>query len=496
MPPYVVTADVIAQSEGVPADKIRKGLMVNEFRFPGYSDTIVTVGADAFLKFLQNVNSDRDLKKLYDKYGIDAVYGASESNEELSKPATMHILELVEPVIFKQNGSSGAPKDASGKLRYADSFEAKFACTGLAKMLHMANASIQNGTINSAVVMGIDFALYDDETAKHAQPTQGMAVTVIYLTKDPLLVSIDKKVANFNLPAFDFYKQGEHTPRVPYGYGSEVDYVLTVGSALESYEKKHGLPKNPYVIAHVPFSKEAYYLASHFYVHTLRKAGKLELLEKEVGMKEPIGDARSSLEFLRDAVREHNAVENQDKGIIEFLDSHKGVRALWDFHKEIRKTEGFNNFAKGIGLEMSLKLPSQIGNSYDSSMWVSEAGFLRELPDGEKGTILHASYGSGSGSSIFVGEIVEKSAARRRKLVDVSSLDKRIELTLEEYKALYRKRIEEVDSARKEDSVELDKEILRERFVASGFKLRKFSDDKIGDYEFNGKRIRQMPIVV
>jgi len=50
VPPYVVTADVIAEREKVPKEKIEKGLLIKEFRFPGESDTIITLAANNLLK--------------------------------------------------------------------------------------------------------------------------------------------------------------------------------------------------------------------------------------------------------------------------------------------------------------------------------------------------------------------------------------------------------------------------------------------------------------
>ena len=55
MPPYVVTADKIAEREEVPKEKIEKGLRIEEFRFPGESDTIITLAANNLLKFAENI---------------------------------------------------------------------------------------------------------------------------------------------------------------------------------------------------------------------------------------------------------------------------------------------------------------------------------------------------------------------------------------------------------------------------------------------------------
>lgn len=503
--------------EIIPEGKIKKGLMIEEFRFPGYSDTVTTVAANAFLRFLTNLTTNEELREKYDNYGIDGFYGASESRDELSKPLPMDVLELVEPVVFTQNGYAVKEtlKEVSRDLRFSDSFEAKFACTALAKLAHIVSTSIQSGAMNSAVVMSSDFGLYDPSKAEDARPTQGMAAVLLYITRDPLLVSLDRRAAHYNLPAYDFFKHGEHTPRVPFGFGSQVDNLLNSGSALERYEELYGLPKKYFVVGHLPNPKQAYYNSSPLHVHRERKAGRLSKLEEELGEKEPIGGARTSLEFLRNVVREYNSAGNQSKDIIESFDSHPGIEKLWDFHKKVRGTEGFTKFSEQIGLQYSLIRPAKVGNSYNGAMFVGEGSLLEYLPSKTSSRlvafarkighathtlgydkIVHISYGSGSGTSVYVGEIVEESQERRRRLIDMSSLDVRRELSVEEYEALHKKRIEKPDFTRTEDSIALDKQILRDRFVGTGFKLERFKENKIGEYQFNGQRVKLMPIML
>ncbi|MGC9099099.1 MAG: hypothetical protein ACP5HW_00940, partial [Candidatus Micrarchaeia archaeon] len=186
VPPYVVTAEVISKREGVPKEKITKGLLVNEFRFPGEADTIVTLAANNLLSFAENIIKNDLLYEHYKKYRINGIYFATESSTENSRPASMAVLEIVEPIIYErmQNAEEGTrEKEVYSMLlrdfRYSDSYEAKFACTAEAKLINLLNQSI-NGIPRGAIVIGSDTAIYDSSKAKNAEPTQGAASSLVY----------------------------------------------------------------------------------------------------------------------------------------------------------------------------------------------------------------------------------------------------------------------------------------------------------------------------
>jgi len=241
------------------------------------------------------------LYKKYKESRIGAIYFATESSPEQSRPVAMAVLELVEPILYER--MNNAPEGSREKevyrmlledFRYSDSFEVKFACTADAKIINLANQAIGPYS-KGVVIIGSDVDIDDSSKAKNAEPTQGAASSLVYITKDPLIATIDKMAIHYNLPAYDFFKPDEHTPRVPSGYGSEVDYVVTIGSAVEKFEKEYGLPLDYYILSHVPFPKEAIYLASFLYTHYLRKNGKIGELEKEIGRKRAVRGRQKAL---------------------------------------------------------------------------------------------------------------------------------------------------------------------------------------------------------
>ncbi|MFP3289468.1 MAG: hypothetical protein RXO35_03510 [Candidatus Micrarchaeota archaeon] len=506
VPPYVVTADVIAEREKVPKEKIEKGLLIREFRFPGEADTIVTLAANNLLKFAENIVKNDLLYNKYKESRIGSIYFATESSPEQSRPVAMAVLELVEPILYER--MNNAPEGSREKevyrmlledFRYSDSFEVKFACTADAKIINLANQAIGPYS-KGVVIIGSDEAIYDSSKAKNAEPTQGAASSLVYITKDPLIATIDKRAIHYNLPAYDFFKPDEHTPRVPSGYGSEVDYVVTIGSAIEKFEKEFGLPLDYYIVSHVPFPKEAIYLASFLYTHYLRKNGKMEELEKEIGEKEPLGDAKSAIELIRRVAAEYrNDSKNGD--LIRYIAEDERIKRLWQFHKKVRETEGFKKFVKDLGIEYAIEIPSIVGNSYNNSIVVATASLLLNAP--ELKSIVWASYGSGSGTTVTVLQPKELSKEKLQSLIDISSLKRRTELSLDEYTDLHNKLISDTEYKRGLEAVrrgrtlvENDKDTLGNKFDDRGFKLLGIREDGIGRYSYNGKELKLMPIIL
>jgi len=506
VPKHVVTADVIANREGVPKEKIEKGLLIKEFRFPGESDTIITLAANNLLRFAENIVKNDLLYKKYKENRIGGIYFATESSPEQSRPSSMAVLELVEPILYErmEKAKEGSREKEIYRMlledfRYSDSFEVKFACTADAKIISLANQAIGSYS-KGIVVIGLDVAIYDSNKAKNAEPTQGGASSLVYMTNNPLIATIDKRAVHYNLPAYDFFKPDEHTPRVPSGYGSEVDYVVTIGSAIEKFEKEYGLPSDYYIVSHVPFPKEAIYLASFLYTHYLRKEGKIDKLEKEIGEKEPLGEAKSAIELIRKVAADYRD-DSKNVDLISYIANDERIKQLWQFHKKVRETEGFKKFIKDLGIEYAIELPSIVGNSYNNSIVVATASLLLNAP--ELKPIVWASYGSGSGTTVTVLQPKKLSKEELQSLIDISSLKRRTELSLDEYTDLHNKLISDTEYKRGLEAVrrgrtlvENDRDTLGNKFDDRGFKLLGIREDGIGRYSYNGKEMKLMPIIL
>ncbi|MDE1845999.1 MAG: hydroxymethylglutaryl-CoA synthase family protein [Candidatus Micrarchaeota archaeon] len=505
--PYLVTAETMAEHLKMPVGRIKEGLGVDRFRFPGFSDTHITIGANNILRFAENIIRLEPLKKHFIDHGVGAVYVATESSSEQSRSASQAMLELVEPVLINKAKSMSPEnsliiKEFIKAVRSSDTMEMKFACTALAKSVNLANNFIMNGGIDSAIVIGSDIAIYDHKKAPNAEATQGAGSALVYMTKDPLLISLNNKSAHYNLPTYDFYKPDEHTPIVSSGFGSKVNYVVTLGTAFELYAKKHGISNNSYLISHVPFPKEAEYNGSLIYVHQLRKHNpeKLRRIEERIG-KEPIEGHTGSLDFLRAVVKGHHAASKQSNmPLMEYLNQHEGVKKFWEFHKAMRGTAEFARFKTSIGLDHSLRIPSSVGNSYNNSMWFATGSLMRYIIRGviEPKPILFGSYGSGSGATVFEGEYVSSLDRKEQlKLIEIASLRMGRGLGLIEYRTIHDAKIEKGEYCEGGNNLMLkDRELLRDKASDAGFKLICYNSRREGEYAYNGNRIKHGPIII
>jgi len=90
-----------------------------------------------------------------------------------------------------------------------------------------------------------------------------------------------------------------------------------------------------------------------------------------------------------------------------------------------------------------------------------------------------------------------------QSLIDISSLKRRTELSLDEYTNLHNKLIEDTEYKRGLEAVrrgltlvDNDKKILGDKFDEKGFKLLGIGEDGIGRYSYNGKEVKLMPIIL
>jgi len=214
-------------------------------------------------------------------------------------------------------------------------------------------------------------------------------------------------------------------------------------------------------------------------------------------MKEPLYGEKSSRALLAKVVSEY-VDSDADEGIAKWLASNEKVNELWSFHKKLRekKLKEFEDFKESIGLSYSLKLPSEVGNSYNSSMWVALASLL--LNAKEKKPVMLASYGSGSGTTVRLGKmLLDPGSEQIKRLIDIQPLMRGRELSVEEYRELHSNMIakEEHDTNGK-DRVQMDKELLGDKYDESLFKLVRYDKNRKGVYQFNGEIVKSGPVVL
>ena len=264
-------------------------------------------------------------------------------------------------------------------------FEAKHACYGGTAGLMTALDWIRSGSAGGkkALVICADIARYGVRTP--GEPTQGAGAVALLVSESPRLVSFEAgKVGTFSANVSDFWRPLYSKDAIVDGHYSVTCYLQAVEGSFRAYREKAGLPENGRVTE--SFAAIAYHVP---YGKMAKKA-----------------------------------------------------------HRQLRGLEGDANPDTSFERQVApgLTLPSQIGNIYTGSLYLSLASTLAMFPsplDGERIGLF--SYGSGCCSELFSGVVEPGAQARVRASGILELLEQRRPLTVEEYEAVMAER-EELDT--------------------------------------------------
>ncbi|MDE1851110.1 MAG: hypothetical protein KGH69_00260 [Candidatus Micrarchaeota archaeon] len=510
------------QSEG----KLRKGLMIEGSRYPSFSETNATLTADVLYRFIKKTLDDPHERAKLTAEPITHIYFATESNADRSRPELTPALLMVYSKLLAED--EGRNRSIVEMLKRATPVQITFACAGEGIALEQAVSTIfanhAIGAPNSALVLSVDTAIYDHSKAPNAEVTQGSAATLAWVTKDPKLVEVmyRKGSGAFHIPASDFTKFGSETPTV-HGKFSERLYVYVVAKAYEdaerAYEKLTGREADPkYVVTHVPFPKQAIYLATPLFIHYLRHADPALL--KEIEGRPGVGpEPRSGYSRFTDmfdatvaAFNRKGSKRMEEAGFKDYIEKNPGLTAYWNWYKAVREnaSEEFDAFCKGLNIDGGLVLPGEYGNGYASAKVVMRAsglqGFAKKLSEGMLGQMLRAdgsaviegsesSYGSGAFSKMLWTEAHVNPAVIRDNVIvlgDPVNLPASIYVPVHENLLLG----EAERTVGKGDLIEKDRQLLgsalkaagRDGRLPEGFKVIRRNGDGTGEYAHVGKR--------
>ncbi len=523
-PGMAVDSSILEDHLGFDRGKVKNGLLINQIMLPGMSESNVTFVADGIYKLVKNIAEDASAMELLGREPIKSIYYATESNPDRSRPEIEPAMLLVYSKLLEEDRERYKP--VVDMLKKASVTPITFACVGGVLALHdsvmRVRNSVASGSVESSLVVTADTAVYDDSKAKNAEATQGAASVAMWITHKPSMVRIMGRngSGSYHDTLSDFTKFGADTPKV-YGLFSEMVYVYTVAKAVEQmeehYKRSNGsfsLKDFNFFLAHVPFPKQAMYFSNFLFSHYLRNYDTKLYAEMQsrpdVG-SEP-GNGRRLTDLIENKLERFNSSGDKDEwDIVQEIENDKDIKASWKWIKSLGKQPEFKEFIDKLHLGESLRLPSEVGNSYASSLFVGMASMLsnfdysEELPS--KAGIM-VGYGSGAQSMAYTFEIAAKSNPIGKDLIieaqnNVTYLDLKQYLTLHDL-------LMEGDAARTmlsdhrengpqmslfksgdfgapKDLIELDRRFLCRNALSEGFHVMLRKDDGTGKYAYADK---------
>ncbi|MEM0154817.1 MAG: hydroxymethylglutaryl-CoA synthase [Methanothrix sp.] len=486
--------------------KIKDGLGIEKVRLPTYSQSNVTMAANAIYSFIKNVDSNPyDKEKFFAEKPV-SIYYATESNPDFSRPEAEVALGLVYSRLLEEDEKRYRPYVEA--LKNAGMQQNTFACAGAGLALSSALSEIylnsNFGIGSSAIIISADTAVYDSRRAPDAETTQGSAATLMWITTEPELIAVNYKLGygRFNIPLPDFTKFGFDTPIV-YGEFSKRGYVYAVAMALTNLENKLNIEHKDsaeeyrnemrFLISHVPFPKQAIYFASFLFEHYLKNYEhyRFEEMQKRESLGASPIDDKTLIDIFNAKLRGFNG--SHDGDIIDYMTSDKEINAYWKWLGKLKNQPEFESFIKSLNIPDALELPSQVGNSYTGSTIIAVASLLKKnnIEEGDKGICIF--FGSGMVATAYQLEITAVPKSIEKNLIISMDSKRDIELPAKEYEELHntlingdakRTMIDENNSL-----IEQDKKMLKDS-LPEGFLIKRRNANGTWEAEFVENGIR------
>ena len=491
--------------------KMTAGLGIKQSRLPGYSESNVTFVANAIYEFIKKVTSnEKDLAKLRAE-PVRNIYYASESNPDRSRPEVEQSFLLVYSKLLDED--TAKYREIVEMFKNSTLVPVTFACAGggiaLVDAISNVYLSIGTGTVQSALVITADTAIYDNDRAPNAEFTQGAGAALLWITKDPELASViyQNGSGNFHMPLSDFTKFGEEMPLV-HGKFSERTYVYTIAKSLEMLEKNSkgfSLNEMAFFVTHVPFPKQSIYFASFLFAHVLKTYHKalFEELQKrpDLGEEKLCGSFKIT-DLMDKKFASFNSVATekamQEHDIIQYIENDPEIDGYWNWLKKLRNQKEFEEFVTRLHIKSALILPAEVGNSYSSSAFVGFASLIKNataLHDGKPKIGILSFYGSGAIARSIPIEVTAESATIARRLTLI--MPEPIQIDYRQYAELHPELIKG-DASRtinRGDLIEKDKKFLVRSTLGKGFHIRRRNPNGTGEYVYSdGEKIT--PLII
>jgi len=409
IPKIYLPITVLAANRNIEADKLVKGLGLDKMSFLDVHQDVVTMASNAALKLIKENNIKPD--------EISRIYVGTESGVDSSKPVGSYVLSNLEQIFGKRS------------FRNCDVVDLTFACIGGIDALQNCLDYIRLNPTKKAIVIASDSAKYDlNSTGEY---TQGAGSIAMLITSNPSVLSFSSEVGVATEGVFDFFK--------PRRYYSKED-------ALQSKNNPewNGVLENEISIYKEQPVFDGQY-SNQCYINRITEAykhyksesnqnGKIYENWSNILMHLPycFQGRRTFIEIFADEnpelVKSQNGETTKDK--IKALVKSPEYLAL--VNEKIMPSE----IASG-----------QIGNIYTGSIFLGLLSTLcyhfqqnSELTNNKFGFI---SYGSGSKSKVFEGEVQEKWKVALEKVKLFEALERTLSIDFSTYEKLHKKELKQ-----------------------------------------------------
>jgi hydroxymethylglutaryl-CoA synthase len=184
VPKLYLPISTLATKRNIEPDKLTKGLGLQKMSILDVSQDVITLGANALLKLIQQEQLQLD--------EIAKIYVGTESGVDNSKPVASYIIELIENEL------------GTKAFQHCDVVDLTFACIGAVDALQSCVDYIRLHPTKKAIVIATDFAKYDlNSTGEY---TQGAGAIAMLITADPRIIALSKETGVATSGVFDFFK--------------------------------------------------------------------------------------------------------------------------------------------------------------------------------------------------------------------------------------------------------------------------------------------------
>ncbi len=424
VPKIYLPIETLAEARSIEYAKLNKGLGLTNMAIPDLHEDAATMAANAVAEIID--------KNQLPPQSIGRIYLGTESALDGAKPTATYVLDMLLQKYQKQYGADC--------LLNCDVVDLTFACVGGVDALHNTLDWVRGNRERIGIVVCSDFAKY--ELASTGEYTQGAGAVAMLVKHHPRLLTIEDHIGVATMSEHDFFKPQRKVSKLKLidevleligrnglnaedllkrlpdslavkgilddndeeltlhkdtpifdGPFSNLTYQNRIREAYQNFraqaEKEGFFSANDLMtnrwarlVFHLPYAFHAKRIFSEIYKMELELEGSWVGLAETLGLVEPKAD-------------QFNEPDDFEKAYAVFL-------------RAITKSDQYRGFIKEK-LEKGQRASSEVGNMYACSIFLSLMSVL-EIDLQESSNLAGSkmgffSYGSGSKSKVFEGQI-------------------------------------------------------------------------------------------